>query len=116
MTTKIYDYSNPDTSDLDKVVMVVRPGMRYGDARAGQFVKINREEAALGPTAETLETIADAEHRRAEEAVKAAAPAMRRPQPVGDVIGGALDRLFANAAKRKAAAPASAPPPAAPSE
>ncbi len=99
---KLIDYSTPDLPEIEKVVMVVKAGGRYGDAFAGQRVKIDRAELSRGPTAETLQAVIEYEAERASEETRKGAPAPRRPAPVGDAIGAALDRMW-KAAREKAA-------------
>ena len=100
----IHDTSNPKIPGA--VDLVVRPGMRYGDARAGESVRVDAREARIQSVAETLWTAAEhAAHLASEEAARVmAADPTPAATPVGDAIREQLQAAWSEAAAKAPAA------------
>lgn len=82
----------PKRDDELHVVLVVRAGCAYGDAKAGERVLIDATEYERGPTKAALCTVA--EHEAAIAAVEQKKAEAAAPKPVTDSITQQLQRLW----------------------
>jgi hypothetical protein len=89
----VHDYREDKTAD--GATLVVRKHCRYGQAKAGERVKIDRAELQSATTMAALETENDVDAREAQDAAQRALQALPRRNSIKAMVEAGMNRLYA---------------------